>query len=273
MGLGLSALVALLLLLPGIAFVFGLNRLNSPSSPPSPFDQHFSIGLLFAVVASLLLHFVGVGIAHAIATAGWSAAPSPAHALLLLSGDLKAPIAAAALRSVEQHVFGIGVYLMALTAAGVVAGRAVNRFVPNRRRADWAQLLAGEIDTTGAAAQMVVLTTEVDHGASTWLYSGYLDDYFIDRDGRLQRVVFRGFAARRLLSDEDDKPDPLDGPTFVPRARWIEIPGEVFVLQMANARTINLDFFFDEIDAADETEPQTEVDDDFIETPRAKSDT
>jgi len=153
MGLGLSALVALLLLLPGIAFVFGLNRLNSPSSPPSPFDQHFSIGLLFAVVASLALHFVGVGVAHATAAAGWSAAPSPAHALLLLSGDLKAPFAAAALRGVEHHVLGIGMYLLWLTAAGLVAGRAVNRFVPNRRRADWAQLLAGAEDATGDAAQ------------------------------------------------------------------------------------------------------------------------
>ncbi len=248
MGLGLSALVALLLLLPGIAFVFALHRLTAHSRPPSAFDQHFSVGLLLAVGASLALHLFGIALVQLTAWLGWTGAPAPALALVLLAGDLKAPLAAEALAGVDRHVMSIGGYLLLLCVTGGLAGQLANRFLIDRPQADWGKLLAGDADARGGDVGFVVLTAEVDHADATWLYSGYLDDYFIDREGRLQRVVFRGFAARRLLRDQDDEPEPLDDPTFVPRARWTEIPGEVFVLQMADARTVNIDFFFDEVD-------------------------
>ena len=60
MGLGLGVLAALLVLLPGIAFVLGLTRLHNPSKPPTPFDQHFSIGLILAIAAALAFHVVGI---------------------------------------------------------------------------------------------------------------------------------------------------------------------------------------------------------------------
>lgn len=251
MGLGLSALTALLLLLPGIAFVFGLSRLFSAPRPPSPFEQHFSLGLVLAVVAALALHLVGFVVLHGSAALGWTDAPAPAHALLLLSGDLKPPLAAAALAGVERNALEIGAYLLVLIIAGIGTGQYANRWIPDRIRADWARLLAGIDDHNGEPPALVVLTTEVTHGSSTWLYSGYLDDYSVDREGRLERVVFRGYAARRLLRDEQEF-ESLDDPTFVPRQSWIEIPGEVFVLLMAQARTVNLDFFFDQVDATED---------------------
>ena len=64
--------------------------------------------------------------------------------------------------------------------------------------------------------------------------------------------MFRGYAARRLLRDEAQD-EPTDDPTFVPRERWTEIPGEIFVLQMTQARTINVDYFFEDDEA--EAEP------------------
>ncbi len=247
MGLGLSALAALLLLLPGIAFVFGLHRLASPSRPLSPFDQHFSVGLLVAVAASLFLHLAGIGAGHLTAALDLTGTPAPALALVLLAGDLKAPLAGAALDGVERNVLSIAAYFSFVIALGVLAGQFANRYLAERPQADWWKLLAGDPDALSDRVEFIVLTTEVVHGDATWLYSGYLDDYFIDREGRLQRVVFRGFAARRLLRD-DDQPVPPDDPTHVSRDRWIEIPGEIFVLQMADARTVNLDFFFEEDD-------------------------
>lgn len=254
MGLGLSALTALLLLLPGIAFVFGLNRVLSPASPPSPFAQHFSVELIFAIFAAVFLHLLGVALVHGMALLGWSSFPAAAHALLLLAGDLKAPAASAALRGVENHPIGIGFYFLLLTLAGYGLGRLVNRLVPRRSHSDWAELLSGRFENADGQIAFVVLTTEVFHGDATWLYSGYLDDYLVDREGRLERVVFRGYAARRLLrADEAD--EPQDDPTFVAPPRWTEIPGEIFVLQMSNARTINVDYFFEEEDQAANATP------------------
>lgn len=253
MGLGLSALTALVLLLPGIAFVFGLARLWSPTSSRSPFEQHFSAGLLIAIGSALLLHAFGIVWANVSHLLGWTGAPAPSLALILLAGDLKAPGAAQALRTVENHPLLIATYFAFVSGVGLGAGRLANRWLPRPVRAEWAALLEmpEEWRLGGAFA---VLTTDVTHGNATWLYAGYLDDFMIDRDGRLERVVFRGYAARRLLSDEA-QPEPLDDPMYAPRDRWTEIPGEVFVLQMAQARTINVDFFFDEEDQAANATP------------------
>lgn len=253
MGLGLSALTALLLLLPGIAFVLSLNRLLSPSSPPSPFEQQFSVGLLFAVAAAMVLHLVGLAFAHLPYAFGLVGRPSPSLALILLAGDLKAPGSAQALASIEQYPFHVGFYFLLVIFMGIGAGQWANLLFPSRLHASWSDLL-DTVRTDGRRADLTVLTTEVVHGDATWLYSGYLDDYSTDRDGRLERVVFRGYAARRLLRDEAQD-EPTDDPTFVPQERWTEIPGEIFVLQMTQARTINVDHFFED-DGAEAEEPE-----------------
>jgi len=257
MGLGLSALTALLLLLPGIAFVFGLARLWSPSSRRSPFEQQFSAGLLIAIAAALVLHALGITLAQATHAMGWSHAPAPSYALILLAGDLKAAGAADALQSIESHSLRVAVYMVTIIAIGLQAGRYANRFLPAQMRAEWAALLEAPIGA-GSAGGFAVLTTDVVHGDSVWLYSGYLDDFMVDREGRLDRVVFRGFAARRRFDDEAVA-EPVDDPTFVPRERWTEIPGEIFVLQMAHARTVNVDYFFEDDDEVVEAEaPEAE---------------
>ncbi len=243
MGLGLSALAAMVLLLPGIAFVLSLNRLLNPASPPSPFEQHFSVGLLLAIGAAMVLHLIGLAMAFVPYWMGMAGRPSPSFALLLLAGDLKAAGAAQALAAVERYPFHIGGYFLLVSALGIAAGQLVNRRFPARLHASWADLL-DHVDESGKRPDLAVFTTEVVHGAATWLYSGYLDDYSTDRDGRLERVVLRGYAARRLLAAEEEA-ELLDDPTYVPPTRWVEIPGEIFVLQMAQARTVNVDFFFD----------------------------
>ncbi len=246
MGLGLSALTALVLLLPGIAFVLGLTRLWSPTSRSSPFEQHFSAGLLIAIAAALLLHAFGIAFAEIPHALGLTGAPAPSLAVLLLAGDLEAAGAGTALRTIEHDSHLIALYFGFVSVVGLAAGRFSNRWLPKPARAEWAALLEPPAQWTRDSG-FAVLTADVAHDDATWLYSGYLDDFIVDREGRLDRVVFRGYAARRRVIDEDAA-EPVDDDTFVPAQRWIEIPGEIFVLQMAQSRTINIDYFFDEPD-------------------------
>lgn len=243
MGLGLSALTALVLLLPGFAFVLGVSRLWGPSRKPTPFEQHFSAGVLIAIASAVLLHGIGLQVAEWTAALGLTLRPRPDFALVLLAGDLKAPLAAQALGALAHSWFAFVLHLGWLSVLGFEGGRILNRWMPRPPGAEWASLLEmpPEFDRDSGFA---VLTTEVVHGDATWLYSGYLSDFATDREGKLERVVLRGYAARRLLRDEEIA-ERLDDPTFEPPTRWIEIPGEIFVLQMAGARTINVDFFFD----------------------------
>lgn len=258
MGLGLSALTAIVLLLPGIGFVLGINRLLSPASPPTPFDQHFSIGLLLALLASLLLHCLGLGVGELSARVTGGPAPAPTYALLLLAGNLESNAASDMLRDLSLHPVRIALYFILLTVLGFGIGRLANRWVPRRNAAAWSEILSPDFDEGELA--FVVLTAEVSHGGRTFLYSGFLSDYVIGRDGALERVVFRDYAARRPL--EDGALPDLMGSTVLPD-RWLEIPGETFVLQMRDVKTVNVDYFFlDENDG--DGEPAVIQDDDRV---------
>ncbi|HZH43463.1 MAG TPA: hypothetical protein VEY50_05220 [Lysobacter sp.] len=237
MGLGLSALVALLLLLPGIAFVLGLTRLHSPASPVTPFDQHFSLGLILALVAAIGLHAAGLAIAELGHRLLKVPGPATAQALALLAGQLNVPEAQAALVSLERYPIRIAIYLLALVGAGFQAGRLLNPHLKSRDTASWSGILNQQ-----DGVEFVVLTAEVNHGGKTYLYSGFLADYRIGRDGVLERVVFRDYAARRLLDD-----DQLAGGEGMDA--WTEIPGEAFVLQTRDVKTVNVAYYY----AADDT--------------------
>lgn len=244
MGLGLSAITALLLLLPGIAFVLGINRLLTPDSPPAPLDQHFSIGLILALVASILLHVVGVGLIGGWAWLAHGPHPEPAHAIVMLSGQVQGPVAEAALKGLGDYPLRIALYFLTLTLVGFYAGKFSNRFVYRRSAAVWSDLLSPVIDQAEVA--FIVLTAEVNHGGTVYLYSGFLSEYRVGRDGALERVVLREYAARRPLNMEGAENDvpPMPNEDGSLPGGWLEIPGEAFVLQMKDVKTVNVDYFY-----------------------------
>ncbi|KAB8315367.1 hypothetical protein SD81_032515 [Tolypothrix campylonemoides VB511288] len=233
MGLGLSALTALLLLLPGVAFVYGLNRLLSPNRPPTALDQHFSFGFIAALAAATALHLVGLLLGYAAAAVFAGPAPVPAHALVMLAGQVDGVDAEAALRGVADHPFRVGAYFLGLSALGFAAGRATDRWLAPREPAVWNDLLGRQ---AGTDVEFVVLTAEVTHAGRAYLYTGFLSEYRVARDGVLERVVFRGNVARRPLESDAHASTAL--------ATWTPIPGEAFVLQMRDVRTVNIDIYY-----------------------------
>lgn len=232
MGLSLSVLVALVVLLPGAMFVFGLSRLYSPTSPATLLDQHISVGLALALVAAIALQAVWLSLWCALLR--WAGAPIPdvSQVFGLLAGNLKAPQAQEAMRSLQAYPARIAAYLVSLALLSWLIGKGANRFLPVRRTASWYNILRQE----GVA--FVWLTTDIHLDGRCYLYAGWVKEFSVSRDGSLERVVL-GYAVRRPLDG-----GPAEEGIEVAKG-WTEIAGEFVVLLMRDAQTVNIDYFFE----------------------------
>lgn len=233
MGLGLSALAAILLLAPGLAFIVGLGRLASSAGPSTGIDQHVSIALLAATVASLFFHGAALTVAS-----GWCwlfslPDPDPSQVLALLAGKGDAPGFRAAEASFSAHPISIAWYFLATT---VVAWRVGLRFSRSVRVRDpWYLLLRPD----DPEVDFVVLTVNVQIDDCCHLFTGLLQDFSTSSDGKLERIVLSYAARRRYSGPESVAPrgHPLGN-------GWIEIPGEFLVINLDPLATINVDYFY-----------------------------
>jgi hypothetical protein len=244
MGLGLAVLVALVVLLPGIAFVLGATRLHSPSGPSTPFDQHFSVGLITALLASIVFHTLALSVCLFFAKLGLTTSTDPAQVLPLLAGDVQSPLAGQSIESVRNNAIEIGLYFSLVTVFAWLGGKVFNRALPKRRTASWYDLLKPSADNP----DFVVITVDLKLDSECYLFSGVVREFSVGRTGMLERVVLV-YATRRTLHT---RATPSAGMNVL-EGGWIEIPGEYLVLQMQDARTINVDYFYMDSEEAEST--------------------
>lgn len=240
MGLGLAALTAITLLLPGIAFVLGLTRLYNQSVPATALEQHFSIGLIISIVAALAFHAAALPIAAWVAIHSSLPAPEPSQIIFLLAGVVDKPGAEAAIASVRDHTTAICLYFIIASLAAWRIGKLTNYFLPNRIAANWFDLLKPD-----SGADFVVMTTDIVLGDHCHLFTGVVKDFNIAKDGALSRVVLFP-AAKKVLHAAGTQltaTSPKQHSTFSGPG-WIDIPGEFLILQMESVRTVNLDYWF-----------------------------
>lgn len=250
MGLSLGVLTALLVLLPGIAFAFGLTKLHAPGKPtPKPFDQYFSPLLILVLIAAIVLH--GLWMVVWNLWSGWTGLlVDPGQVLPVLAGDVKAPAGDAVIHSLSAYPLRIGFYFLSITLFGFVAGKFSNRFFRDRHSATWYSLLHPK------DADFIWLTADIKLDSECYLIAGIVDEFNVSPDGKLERVVLRAATRRPLHCDQAarERLGTVDG--------WTSIPGEFIVLQMEHARTINVDYFYINEDAAASNADPTPVDDD-----------
>lgn len=141
MGLSLSVLVALVLLLPGAAFVFAATRLHSATAPSTGLEQQLSLSLAVAPVAAIVGHLMSLA-ALQVTSAIWTGIHLPdLHAVVqLLSGNTTAA-ATATSQALSEHPFCAGSYILATAGLMWGVGRYANRYIQAREQVDWYHLL------------------------------------------------------------------------------------------------------------------------------------
>lgn len=243
MNVALPALIVFFLLLPGFVFRTNLKRAERASLDFSPFGQIVSEAILWALFA----HAIWLGMAHLVFRHDFE----PAVLMQLLS-SAPGPQAEAT-RAVGEQFDWIAAYFSTLLIATFLIPRGVRAVISRYRldRADarfsalfrfhsapWYYLLTGADFKIEEAPDIIKVSAIVEVGKDAILYVGVLDEFYVDADGQLDRLVLQSVVRRPITSDK-----PPNANTERPvEARFYDVDGDSFVLRYSEAITLNIQY-------------------------------
>lgn len=243
MNVALPTLIVFFLLLPGFIFRTNLKRAERTSLDFSPFGQVAAEAILWA----LALHAAWLYGSHLIFKHDFE----PVVLLSLLSS---APaVQADATAAVGRQFNWIAGYLSTLTGLSYTLPKVI-RYIISRYRLDragakfssifrfhqapWYYLLTGADFAPEDAPDFIVVSAIVEIAKEAVLYVGILDEFYVDAEGKLDRLVLQGVARRAIAKDkhagasEDGNAD----------ARFYAVDGDNFVLRYSEAITLNIQY-------------------------------
>ena len=242
MNVALPALIAFFLLLPGFIFRTNLKRAERTSLDFSPFGQVVAEAILWALV----LHLAWLWLAHI----AFQHTFEPVVLMKLLS-SAPAPQSEAS-DAVGRQFNWIGAYFGSLIGVSYLIPKIV-RFVISRCRLDradarfsslfrfhqapWYYLLTGADFKAEDAPDLIVVSAIVEVGKEAVLYVGILDEFYVDAEGQLDRLVLQGVARRPISSDKKA------GQTKASQDnRFYNVDGDSFVLRYSEVITLNIQY-------------------------------
>jgi hypothetical protein len=259
MNLALPALVVFLVLLPGFVARSGIKRAERLSLDYSPFGQVVTEAVLWAGA----LHLLWITLTSLIDS---QHVFSPGVALRLLASE---PLAQArALQAVAAHAPWITAYFVSLlvfaTLGPALLRGAITRWRLDRAgsplspwlrfsKAPWYYLLSGADFSADAVPDVIAVSAVVDVAGQAVLYTGILEDYFVDPEGNLDRLVLQRVMRRPLTADKntDLSVDEIEATSSSSSsssaergaaARFYPVDGDYFVLRYAEAITLNIEY-------------------------------
>ncbi|MDB5820647.1 MAG: hypothetical protein JWQ11_4287 [Rhizobacter sp.] len=238
MNLALPALIVFIVLLPGFVVRLRFKRAERASLDYSPFGQVATEAILWA----LALHLVWLFFAYE-----WFGRELRLDVLLrMLSSDAQGQASAAAAVAADTRwvawYFGS---LLAFSYTVPAAARAlITRYRLDRNgaplarvlrfnEAPWYYLLTGADFEASRQPDLIAISAVVDVAGTAVLYTGILEDFFLDTEGRLDRLVLQQTMRRPMnaavVGDDAEE-------WFYP------IQGDYFVLRYAEAITLNIEY-------------------------------
>ena len=243
MNVALPALIVFFLLLPGFIFRTNLKRAERTSLDFSPFGQVVAEGILWSSV----LHFVWLGLSHIV----FQRQLDPVTLMKLLSS---APIPQTeASEAVGSQFSAIAAYFATLIAASFAIPQLIRLIISRCRldRADallsplfrfhqapWYYLLTGADFKSGEEPDMIFVSAIVEVGKEAVLYVGVLDEFYVNAEGQLDRLVLQNVARRPI---EAGKPRPAEHASSIDN-RFYDVDGDSFVLRYSEAITLNIQY-------------------------------
>jgi hypothetical protein len=240
MSVALPALVVFVLLLPGFVTRSRLKRAERLSLDYSPFGQVVTQAVLWSVVLHLGWLF--------LTDAFTGRTLRPDVLLELLGSDSSAQVRA--LDAVAADATPVARYFGTLLLFAYAAPAGV-RWLIERYHLDrlgsplsgalrftgapWYYLLSGADFPHDETPDLIYVSAIVSVAGQPILYTGVLDDYFLDPDGRLDRVILESVMRRPLARDKESAGRPgID--------RFYPIDGDYFVLRYSEAITLNIEY-------------------------------
>lgn len=247
MNVALPAIVIFFVLLPGFIIRTRLKRAERTSLDFSPFGEVVAEAVVWSVLAHCLwifLSYVFVGQLF-----------QPLVLLKLLSGAVTvqegAAIAFAA--SFWWSTFYFVSLLIAAFAFPIAARAIITKYRLDRsasrfsyifrfHNAPWYYLLTGADFSDDEAPDMVLISAIVEVAKEAVLYVGVLDEFYVDSEGQLDRLVLQNVARRPLSKDKPAAEASEGNDPNAEAVRFYEVDGDSFVLRYSEAITLNIQY-------------------------------
>jgi len=243
MNVALPTLILFVVLLPGFIFRSGLKRAERTSVDFSPFGRVVAEAVLWAI----LLHMAWIIISHL----AFAREFEPVVLMNLIS-SLPTTQAGAAQR-VGIEFRPIAAYFISLLIASHVVPMlirsAISRYRLDRdgaplstifrfHDAPWYYLLTGADFPEDQQPDLISISAIVEVAKEAVLYVGFLDDFYFDSDGQLDRLILQQVSRRPIANDKPTGPSTADQDT----GRFYPIDGDNFVLRYSEAITLNVQY-------------------------------
>lgn len=247
MNVALPAIVIFFVLLPGFIIRTRLKRAERTSLDFSPFGEVVAEAVVWSVLAHCLWIFFSCVFLGQVF--------QPLVLLKLLSGAVTvqegATIAFAS--SFWWTTFYFVSLLIAAFAFPIAARAIITKYRLDRsasrfsyifrfHNAPWYYLLTGADFAEDEAPDMVLISAIVEVAKEAVLYVGVLDEFYVDSEGRLDRLVLQNVARRPLSKDKPAVEASEDVDSNTEAVRFYEVDGDSFVLRYSEAITLNIQY-------------------------------
>jgi hypothetical protein len=162
------------------------------------------------------------------------------------------PLQADATEAVGRQFDWIAAYFATLISVSFALPKLIRRVISRYRldRADapfsaifrfhqapWYYLLTGADFASDAAPDFIVVSAIVEVGKEAVLYPGVLDEFYVDAEGQLDRMVLQDVSRRPISADKSGAADASAAGT-----RFYAVDGDSFVLRYSEATTLNIQY-------------------------------
>lgn len=249
MNLAFGTILVFLILLPGVLF-----RLFYYSAPFSKrfFKSNLLDDVAWSVIPGILIQFLGVSVILHFTP---YKIDFGSLAILLVGKSEEAAHYIRAMGGIENHLGQIILYNFSLWIFSSLAGEGCKRVVRwldldkkyqlFRFDNEWYYILSGEIlEFPGIVGELsdvdfVFIDVLVKDSSQSIIYTGLLQEYFLNKDGGLESICISNVKRRKLANDP--RPDEVKGKEQ--DERYYSIPGNFMIIPSASMVNLNVRYY------------------------------
>lgn len=237
MNIAFSTLLIFLFVLPGLFFTLAFY--NTDNKP-----LHY-ISLTHKAAVSFFITFLSHVFWLFILVQGLNYQINYTAFFALISGAQNS-LYTSAIKSIDySELIQVIIYLLVVYIFAFSIGKFIRyiirklkldkRFDILRLDSPWYYLFTG-YDWEEGKPDGVMISACVDFGGQAYLYQGYLDRFFLDEDGNIDRLILTGAERRKIENDKNNSTDQEINP------RFYLIDGHYFVLKYSEIKNLNVQF-------------------------------
>jgi len=231
MNIAFPAFFLLALILPGFIFTNAYERTENTTLDKKPFEASSASALMCA----LFLQLIHASVVHfTIKEIDFELCIKILTGVKLTQSDIE---------SLSPDLGFIGSYFVCLYIASYILGKLLQKIVfclnpykssPLAFDTPWYYELKGKLSSE-SDAQIIKVSCLLDTKDGSYLYYGYLDDFYLDKDGQLDRIVLFDVYRRDIRNDDHGDADTN---------RYYQIKGERLILKYSQVINLNIEYLY-----------------------------